>query len=382
MPSRWRVQRLRSAVEWEQPEIQAHWRTLCQRSGYLDVLYQSPEWFAHLDAAGKEVLALYRGERRVGLVPVCRHPFDLDFVIGSRQLGRIRLPSLRVLGAEPLLPPEPTARDCLLSALTQALPVGGCVNFPLLPRDSAWRPLVEEWATHAGYLLYAAEVPGAGATHALRLESSGALSRQFNSKQRNNIKRRLKLLAQAEGPLRLVRYATVEEVAPYLAAAEPISRASWQFATVGPHFEPEVDWPTKLTDLARRGLLRSYVLFAGNRACAFVLGYDYGGVFYHVKTGYDRSLARLAPGIALLYLLIEEQASRELPCTINFGFGDTDYKREFSNLHVVRDELLLLPQTLRNRLLCRGHAHFRAAIASVRDRVRRYAPLRRAPPLR
>src|SRR3712207_8419763 len=40
--------------------------------------------------------------------------------------------------------------------------------------------------------------------------------------------------------------------------------------TVGPHFEPNGNWEERLSDLSRRGLLRSYILFAGDRACAFV----------------------------------------------------------------------------------------------------------------
>jgi CelD/BcsL family acetyltransferase involved in cellulose biosynthesis len=372
-------------AEWRAPDVQEQWKALCRASGHLDVLYQSPEWFEHLihesGGAGQLVAAIYDGHgARVGLVPIRRHHVDLDFVIGARVLGRSRLDSFLVLGAEPLLPPEPAAYECLLAALSPELGRDHCINFPMLARDTFCRRFLDQWLTaHRDFFVYAPAIPGAGETHSLRLDVAfdKYLAAQFNSKQRNNIKRRVKLLQERLGPLHLAGCRAPDEVAAFLAASRPVSEASWQYATVGPHFEADVRWEDKLQDLARRGVLRSYVLFAGERACAFVLGYQHSGVFYHVKTGYDRSLAKLAPGIVLLYLLIEELARDPLPVEINFGFGDADYKREFGNVHAHSDELLLLPRTLRNLARWGAHASYRAGVTFVRDQLRRLAPQRR-----
>ena len=381
-----RTEILRAPAQWSAQPIDQAWQALCRRHGSLEVLFQSPAWFAHLAEtrpAARQLLIVVRDDdgAPVAVMPLQKGHVDLDFVVGARQLGRFRLPCLILLGAEPLAPAESSVHQELLGALFGELGGDECVVMPMLSRQSPFRRAVDDWVgAHRDFFLYAPAIPGSGLVHALTVATTfeDYLGTHFNSKQRSNMKRRLKLLGKEVGTVRLQGYGAPDEVAPFLAAARPVSEASWQFAAVGAHFDAGEDWERKLGDLARRGLLRSYVLFAGERAVAFVLGYQYAGVYYHVKTGYDRSLAKLAPGIGILYLLLEEIG--KLPFKINFMFGDAEYKQEFGNLHQRSDELILLRRTARNLVRWSSHAAFRAGVTFVRDRIRRLRPLRRAGP--
>jgi CelD/BcsL family acetyltransferase involved in cellulose biosynthesis len=382
-----RTEILRAPSQWSAPAIDEDWRALCRRYGSLEVLFQSPAWLGHLDATrppAPELVILVRDDSDaiVAVMPIRKEHVDLDFVVGARQFGRFRLPCLMVLGAEPLAPPDARVHQALLSALVGELGGDECIVMPMLSRQSPFRRAVDDWVrAHKEHFLYAPAIPGSGEVHALDLPTSfdDYAASHFNSKQRSNMKRRLKLLGKELGAVRLVRYSTPDDVAPFLAAARPVSEASWQFATVGPHFDAAEDWQRKLADLARRGVLRSYVLDAGERPVAFVLGYEYGGVYYHVKTGYDRSLAKRAPGIGLLYLLLEE-LGKSAPFKINFMFGDAEYKQEFGNVHQRSDELILLRRNARNLVRWSSHAAFRAGVTYARDRIRKLRPLRRTGP--
>jgi CelD/BcsL family acetyltransferase involved in cellulose biosynthesis len=119
-------------------------------------------------------------------------------------------------------------------------------------------------------------------------------------------------------------------------------------------------------DVARRGLLRSYVLYGANAPCALVLGYQFGDVFHYAEIAYDQTFGRFSPGTALLYLLIEDLTGHRSPRLVNFGIGDAGYKREFSNIHAEDASVLLLPKNAANAVRRRCHGAFRSLVASVK----------------
>lgn len=377
---------LRSAEQWTAPAVVAAWNALCDRHGGIEVLFQSPEWFAHVGRSEPEsrrrvIVVRDRQRAIVALGALQVEDIELKFDVGARELGRFAVRGPVLLGGEPLAPPDRAIHDAFFSALVGELGGADCLTMPMLPRDSFFRDLVDEWVrAHRQFFLYAPAIPGGGRIHALRLDATfdDYARTHLTSKQRGNIRRHLKALEHALGPLELRRFTGPDDVAPFLADAERVSKLSWQYATVGPHFPAAENWQAKLVDLAERGVLRSYVLYAAKRPLAFVLGYHRSDVLCHVKTGYDRSLAKLAPGIAVLWLLLDDLSQLGRPQRLNFMFGDTAYKQQFANVHVESDELLMLRRTLSNVLRCGAHAAFRSGVTFARDRIRRVMPLRRA----
>jgi CelD/BcsL family acetyltransferase involved in cellulose biosynthesis len=122
----------------------------------------------------------------------------------------------------------------------------------------------------------------------------------------------------------------------------------------------------EVADLADRGILRSYLLMAGEKACAYVLGYHFRDVFYYVKVGYDQAFAASSPGTGLLYLLIKDLIENTSARRLNFDYGDAAYKREFGNVHGEDATVLLLRKTLSNRLRRQAHEAYTGTIRRMK----------------
>ena len=114
--------------------------------------------------------------------------------------------------------------------------------------------------------------------------------------------------------------------------------------------------------LARNGLLRSYLLKAGEVPCAFVVGHEHGGVFHYAELGFDSALASLSPGTVLLFLLIQDLTSVRPVKVLNFGMGDAVYKRRFSNRQQNDESFLLFDPGVRVRALVAAHRVFRRVV--------------------
>ena len=124
------------------------------------------------------------------------------------------------------------------------------------------------------------------------------------------------------------------------------------------------------TILAARGLLRSYLLRVAGEPCAFVIGYQWQSEFHYIRIAYDPKFAKLSPGTALLYLLLEELCAENRVALVSLGAGDFGYKAQFGNVHVEIGDVWLLRRTLRNRILRQAHGRFRDAVVAAREWVR------------
>lgn len=80
-----------------------------------------------------------------------------------------------------------------------------------------------------------------------------------------------------------------------------------------------------------RGWFRGYVLYLRGKPVAFWHGNVYAGVFWSVATGFDPAYGDTRPGTYLLMRLIEDLCADESVRTIDFGFGDAEYKSHFGD---------------------------------------------------
>jgi hypothetical protein len=79
-----------------------------------------------------------------------------------------------------------------------------------------------------------------------------------------------------------------------------------------------------------REWLRAYVLYVRGTPCAFWEGLMYRQSFFPTNTAYDPAFEEHRPGAFLLMHIIE-QLCGERVSQIDFGFGDANYKRWYSN---------------------------------------------------
>jgi CelD/BcsL family acetyltransferase involved in cellulose biosynthesis len=193
----------------------------------------------------------------------------------------------------------------------------------------------------------------------VRLEGSfETYMRKRSPKLRVNVERAFRTLA-GSGSVELKCYREPADVDRLFADASQVRRRSWQFEALGALKKDGLQSShDSLAELARRELLRGYVLYAGGTPCAFVVGYQFQGVFFYSVVGYDADFARHSPGIALLYLMLEDLHAHDRPRMVSFGRGDDDYKRRFGTTEREVGTHLFFRPTLRNRMRVRNHHLF------------------------
>lgn len=90
-----------------------------------------------------------------------------------------------------------------------------------------------------------------------------------------------------------------------------------------------------------RGWFRGYVLYLRGRPAAFWHGSAYRGTFGIGATGFDPAYAEDRPGTYLLMRLVADLCADESVQTLDFGFGDADYKRHFGDASVLEEDVVV-----------------------------------------
>ncbi|RDI97044.1 GNAT family N-acetyltransferase [Dyella solisilvae] len=164
----------------------------------------------------------------------------------------------------------------------------------------------------------------------------------LGSKKRNDLSRRLRNVYKKLGDQAELRvFETPESVDEYAALMNQLYARSWHAA------EQPVDWtlPTRVAlfrQLAQDGRLLAHVLMQGERPVAYVHGYRLGGRYLLDDTGYDEEFAALGAGSALVFQAVQDVMARFPGETIDFGYGDNQYKRVLANRQAACGSLYLV----------------------------------------
>jgi Acetyltransferase (GNAT) domain len=195
---------------------------------------------------------------------------------------------------------------------------------------------------------------------------------RFSAKTRKNHRWQAnKLLQDNSGNVRVKCFQQESELEELFRDAEQIARKTYQRG-LGVGFEDSPRMRDRLGFEMRRGGLRAYLLYVGDRPSAFWIGTVYKGTFFSSFMGYDPGLARYSPGTFLLLQVLEDFcAARQREVTsIDFGLGDAPYKQLLGDgewqeasvhlfgsspgsvaLNLIRTPLLLLDKALRRILV-------------------------------
>ncbi|MCG3200647.1 MAG: hypothetical protein NFCOHLIN_00507 [Gammaproteobacteria bacterium] len=355
-------------------EVRAAWSMLASHSANPSVLFQSPTWTESWLSAGdnrrNEVAVLTNASGVVvGVVPIRYQTASLEFEVGGRVLHRHGLQVANILGSQPLLPDDHEAHATLWEAICRREDSRGGLLFRTLPTDSfTWRAL----HAHTGRDRLIHPLDGVRRHHYVRLAPSlDACLRRMGRKHRRHLRERLAAFDEdATRGSRLMRVDSPHQVSLLLSLAARVSQRSWQHRELGPRISTARTETRRLTHLASRGVLRSYVLFAREVPCAFVIGYQYKDVFHYVETGYAEDYADLSPGTVLLLMIQQDLVCHRPARWLDFGSGDAPYKARFGTHSTDCASLVVLPGTLFNRALTSAHASFVRARDRLRDVVR------------
>jgi CelD/BcsL family acetyltransferase involved in cellulose biosynthesis len=357
-------------------DLRTAWERLETANQGLYALYQSPTWWDHLLATqgpqGLHLGVVARGDDALSaVIPLESRKHSLPFDVGRRSLGGVRFSVVSAVGVDCLLVERAAEARQLLGSIVASFPQYDGVYVKSMDVDA---PLWADIADHPNgddWFAYVAD--GVRPLYSIALPASfDEYLQKFSGKTRNTLSRKVKALRkEAVGSLTLVRVGAESDVDDFLAGVREIERHSWKRGGAGWRCARSRDGCARLKDAASRGLLRAYLLKAGDVPCAFVNGYQYGGVYHYADLAYDERYSRLSPGLVLLFLLIEDLFLCNQPMRLNFGIGYADYKQQFAN-EIMRDaSLLILRRSLANRLRVGLHSGFRGLKRLVRRGFRR-----------
>lgn len=359
------------------PEICQEWNALLSGVHHLNRLFASPIWFEHLwrtDHGAELRLATMRNGsgRLIGVCPIAVRGVPLAYDVASRVLARTTLRAAVLLGGEPMLPPRPEVHHRFLNGLLDIMPSLQCAYISSLPMEG----FAGEFFQGTGRVSdqYISYLPGMDRPW-YWIELGNSLEQclgTMSGKSRYNLRRQVRdLRKHAGGSLELLQVDSEDQVGEFLEWASRVSARSWQHRVLGQRIGMDAAHLAKLRDLTRHGILRSFLLKCGPEPCAFVIGYQFGGVYHYEEIGFDAAVGHLSPGTTLLYLILEELFKRNPPTLFNFGIGDASYKRRFANRESRDMSAILFRRGLGNRLRRKSHQAFNIGVSLAKSLLRR-----------
>jgi len=363
----------------QSPSILAAWEDLLSHSTNLYRLYQSPEWWSHLGSVQggpQRSLGVVRNstDKVVGVVPVQIGQLSISFRLGSRKLWQMRFDTVFLLGSHPLLPDDESAYHQLFRSIWDSFSDCNSICMPSVFKESwCWR--YSEPAnsrSEKSWFLYSGE--NSRPFHIIRMPAAfEEYLKKFSSKRRYALRREMKLLQQrGGGNMQLERIENTEQVDHFLDIAKPLFDRSWKgkrrlssrLEGDKPHFE----------DLARRGILRSYLLRCGDTYCAYAVGHQLRDVFHLITIAHDPDFNEYSPGKVILLLIIEDLTNHIPPETFSFGRDHLDYKAHFGTDRTEEATAILMRGTLANRFKCGCHHALRSSLRAIKRGLGRNTP--------
>ena len=196
------------------------------------------------------------------------------------------------------------------------------------------------------------------------------LSTHFHKKKRYNLKRQARILeSDAKSGVSVQCITDTADVPHFNMHVKAIANQSWKAAGAMPE---SVRDDTVLIDVASKKLLRAYLLFMDGTPITYALGYQFDGVYHYSDIGFDETYGKYSPGCVLLFRMIEDLARNTSTKLINFGIGDSEYKRQFANDSVRDNSIIVLRNSLRNRVQFAVNEIVKGAKEKLRP-IRRYA---------
>lgn len=347
------------------------WRQLLSTSASPEKIYQTPEFFAFMEKTNSSddkielfsIRSIKTGQI-IGIIPTRFRNLSFDFVAGSRNFAAPSIEVIVLLGSIPLISLEPELFESFLAYLFEQYPSCRALSIPTLPLESELLTYVQNSKTIEGqYRVHV--LHGWRECHAIPLPSSfEQYLQQFSSKKRFNLKRQIRLLREyGNDNLCLKRIEHPEQIAELIKANEMIA---------SPELLAIVHRESSFIELAKQGLLHSYILNCGERPFAVIHATRSDDVLHIHNICYPQELAHMSPGVSILHMAIEDLTNNFKFSSIDLGYSNPGHKQQSSNSIKMRGHLLVLRKTLGNRLLCVMHDVYLKQLNALKKVVENY----------
>jgi hypothetical protein len=157
------------------------------------------------------------------------------------------------------------------------------------------------------------------------------LYQTFVPKTRNTLRRKIKKLEREfADQIKIVTYRDEDQLQEALSVASEISRHTYQTGlNVGLVNDPKTY--KIMATAARHNWLRISILYIKGEPCAFQLGRQYCKTYFLGPLGFHPRWKQWNVGTFLFFKILEDLCLDSSVEIFNFGFGDAQYKRSYSN---------------------------------------------------
>lgn len=312
-------------------------------------LYHDLEWL--LEAEDDPVLLYERTDSSGALrwpLLVQRRP--LKFKLGEVTLAALPLTRLTsISGPYVVQGGEPAAASIkdFLIAIQDRLRWPSVLNIEgVKVGEALYRVLVEDAEVARRYLVLET---GPRYEH-LYIQMPGdyaAFLAQLGTRSRKSLQYSQRKLAKHFNNEVVVRCASaVEDVADYVRDAIAVSKQTYQWHLLGLGLRDERALTKRLEFAARKGWLRSYVLYCAGAPVAFMLGYLYRGTYYYIDVGYATTWKDWSVGSVLqLYVMEDLLNLAQPPAVFDFSTGYGPHKARFGNRSEQQVDLIVARRT-------------------------------------
>jgi hypothetical protein len=346
------------------PDLLAKWQAFRPSSPSP---MHDPRWLkGYFDGQTSNLMlySLFQSGSLCGMASFIRKDWPLKWHLGELCVATFPLQRLRLLGGPLAFPENETACDLLFR---RVLSDGGfdALFLEEIPVDSFfWKYLHRSKLIRDSFLVYQ---PDAVSSHPiLRIEGTfEQYMGKFSSKHRNTLQRKVKKLREGSlGEMRLVRHELPADVVAFLDQAVEISRKTYQWQLHQRGLSAIDLLQKRLRFAAEHGWMRCYLLFCGERAVSFIVGYQYQGTFVLDEIGHDPDWSKYSAGAVLQLLCVEDLFNYNRARI--FDLQDyARYKDELSNESYLQGRVFLFRRGIYPRFLRTGHRVCSAITLSV-----------------
>jgi len=313
----------------------SEWKKLSYDNKSLFGMYGSIEWIktvSNFDHDIKIFLSIDKSGRLLSVIPV-----------------KSRISSIEIISCQPV---GLIDVDCFLEVFSKIFDIykdKSVIYIKSVDYKSIFFETI--WNSSKKSKTYFAHCDGSSRLfYELRLDSTFEdYLNKFTRKERYNLNRQYRLASEAVGgDLKAVRIVSPDQIDFFMQAAEDVFLNSWKPERTADGELFSAEFRLKYNSLAEEGLLRSYILVAGGDPWAYVIGYQWNGIYHYANISYKNDVAKYSPGIVLFYLMLKDLFSHNKPSVLNFGIGDSSYKRRFSNYSKYDCSVLIIKRNIFN----------------------------------
>jgi len=173
----------------------------------------------------------------------------------------------------------------------------------------------------------------------------------------------------------LMRYDKLKDLEKIMAETERIASRTYQRG-LGIGFIDNEYTRNQFKFTLQNNWSATWILYIDNEPCAFWTGLIYKETFLSVATGYLTEFKSERLGTYLMMEMIKEFCSDTNLKNLDFGFGDADYKKNYSSLNSIESSVYLYAPTIKSYYLNLANTFSRILIRGTKMLLKKFKFIR------